>query len=282
MKNLQSKIHLLFKGKNNLLFFLVFSFLTFLSPSTAIFAQQTPNYQGGEELTYKIYYNLNFVWVAAGEVTFNVNDMGNQWHLKAVGRTYKSYEWFFKVRDTYEAYLDKYSLLPTVSIRDVHEGNYNLYDKVVFDQTNKLAVSYRKKNTDVIDKKEIKTTNFMHDLVSMLYYCRTINFSQHQKGDNFPLCFFMDREEYPINVLYNGKVPKVNIKELGTFNTIKFSPKLNDGRVFKDGYGMSIWASDDENKVPLMIESPLSVGKVKVVLKSYKNLKYDLSAQTKG
>ena len=27
-------------------------------------------FQNGEELVYKIYYNLNFVWIPAGEVTF--------------------------------------------------------------------------------------------------------------------------------------------------------------------------------------------------------------------
>ena len=37
---------------------------------------------------------------------------------------------------------------------------------------------------------------------------------------------------------------------------------------------MNIWVSDDENKVPLMIESPVTVGSVKAVLQSYSGLRH--------
>src|SRR5690554_4022569 len=52
-------------------------------------------FQSGEELTYKLYYNWNFIWLSAGEVTFKVTELGSQYHLSAVGSTYSSYEWFF-------------------------------------------------------------------------------------------------------------------------------------------------------------------------------------------
>ena len=70
-------------------------------------------FQGGEELTYKLYYNWGYLWLSAGEVTFTVKDLGNEYYLSAFGKTYKSYEWFFKVRDHYEAYIDKQTLLPS-------------------------------------------------------------------------------------------------------------------------------------------------------------------------
>ena len=52
-------------------------------------------FQHGERITYKIYYNWNFVWLAAGEVTFKVFDEGKQYHFHAAGETYDSYEWFY-------------------------------------------------------------------------------------------------------------------------------------------------------------------------------------------
>ncbi|MBK9043084.1 MAG: DUF3108 domain-containing protein [Saprospiraceae bacterium] len=39
---------------------------------------------------------------------------------------------------------------------------------------------------------------------------------------------------------------------------------------------LKVYVGDDENKLPLMIESPLSVGSVKAVLISEKNLKHPL------
>ena len=41
----------------------------------------------GEELTYKIYYNWNFIWLSAGEVVFKVEDMGDQYKFTARGKT---------------------------------------------------------------------------------------------------------------------------------------------------------------------------------------------------
>ena len=65
--------------------------LSVCSTSNEVFTQ-------GEEMVYKIYYNLGFVWIAAGEVVFRVHeDKGNQYHNSAVGRTLKSYDWIFKI-----------------------------------------------------------------------------------------------------------------------------------------------------------------------------------------
>ena len=72
---------------------------------------------------------------------------------------------------------------------------------------------------------------------------------------------------------------KKKIKKLGKFKTIKVVPELIVGEVFKEGDKMNIWVSDDENRVPLMIESPISVGSVKAVLKSYDGLRYPLKAK---
>jgi len=41
---------------------------------------------------------------------------------------------------------------------------------------------------------------------------------------------------------------------------------------------MTVWVSDDANHIPLRIESPISVGSVKVDMMQYKNLRYPLSS----
>ena len=70
------------------------------------------SFQNGEELVYKVYYNLNFVWIGAGEVTFRVDDEGARYHLSAEGKTYSSYEWFYKAYNKLDSYVDKNTLLP--------------------------------------------------------------------------------------------------------------------------------------------------------------------------
>jgi len=240
---------------------------------------ENKTFQGGEEITYKLYYNWGVVWLSAGEVTFKVNDMGSQYHVAVAGRTYKSYEWFFKVRDYYDTYIDKNSLLPKTAIRDVSEGKYKLYDEVVFDQENKKASSLRGKTRDEATKKEYDVGECMHDMLSVIYYSRNIDFESYEEGEEFPVKIFMDKEVWPLNVKYKGKQGRKKIKGKGRFDTIKFSPQVLSGRVFKEGEEMMVYVSDDKNRIPLLIESPVSVGSVKAVLKNYKGLKYEMTAK---
>lgn len=238
-------------------------------------------FQSGEEVTYQLYYNWNFVWMSAGEVTFHVSEEKNNYHVSVKGRTYPSYEWFYKVRDNYDTYIEKNTLLPTLSVRDINEGSYKLYDKVHFDQNNKLATSWRGDNAKETVKRTFKLGDCMHDMVSMIYFARNIDYSEMKKGATFPVKVFLDKDIYAIDVKYKGKESNKNIKESGKYNTILFSPNVMDGSVFKEGSAMNIWVSDDENKIPLLIESPLSVGSVKAVLKSYKGLKHPFKAKQK-
>ena len=236
-------------------------------------------FKNGETVTYKLYYNWNFVWVSAGEVTFKVNELDDQYHFSAFGTTYKSYEWFFKVRDYYDSYVDKETLLPEISIRDVAEGKYRLYDRVTFDQDNGKAFSLRGKTKETAEMSNYDIDNCMHDVLSMVYFVRNIDMKTYQKGDPMPLQIFMDKETWPLTMTYAGKESNVKVKGVGRFNTIRLKPEVIAGEIFEEGTEMNIWVTDDENRLPLLIESPLSVGSVKAVLKDYKNLRHDLSAE---
>lgn len=242
-------------------------------------SMENNTFQGGEEITYKLFYNWNFVWLSAGEVTFRVRDLGNQYHLSAVGRTYKSYEWFYKVRDYYDTYVDKETLLPSISIRNIQEGGYQLYDKVTFDRSRRVAVGLRGKTREQAQVTEYDIDHCIHDMLSIIYYSRNIEYNQLRTGAEFPIKIFLDKETYPLKVKYLGEEKDKKIKGQGRFDTYVFSPQLIAGEVFKENDQMKVWVSNDQNKIPLEIESPVSVGSVKAVLKSYKGLKYEFTAE---
>ncbi len=238
-------------------------------------------FQGGEMLTYKLYYNVSAVWIAAGEVVFRVSDEGNQFHVTAEGKTYESYNSIFKVNDRYEAYLDKETLLPMVSIREVHEGNYNLYDKVIFNQKAQEATSFRGNSKDDVSKSDYDIPTCMHDLISVIYFSRNVDFKHLQKNAYFPISIFMDKKAHPLQMQYRGEEAKLTVKGQGKFRSLLFAAQTMEGRVFPDDGAVNIWVSDDENHVPLLIESPLSVGSVKAVLKSYSGLRSEFSSKIK-
>lgn len=236
-------------------------------------------FQVGEKITYKLYYNLNFIWVPAGEVVFTISDLGDTYLIAADGKTYASYDWFFKVRDRYETYVDKETLLPSMSVRNVNEGSFSLYDKTVLNQDKRKAYIKRGKTKDnITEEKEVDMEGCMHDILSVIYFVRNLEYNDMSIGTKIPVKIFIDKEQWPLKVNYRGKEKSKKIKGLGKFNTILFSPEVIAGDVFKENTEMSVWVSDDKNKIPLLIESPVSVGSVKAVLKEYDGLRYDMTS----
>jgi hypothetical protein len=51
--------------------------------------------------------------------------------------------------------------------------------------------------------------------------------------------------------------------------------------MFEGGEKMTVWVSDDPNRLILRIESPITVGSVKVDMMKYKNLRHPLTSLIK-
>jgi hypothetical protein len=84
---------------------------------------------------------------------------------------------------------------------------------------------------------------------------------------------------YNLNFTYLGKE---TIKtDLGKVKCIKLRPKLVVDRVFKGTNDMTVWISDDENKIPIRVQTEIQVGSVKVDITGYSNLKNDFTALVK-
>ena len=63
---------------------------------------------------------------------------------------------------------------------------------------------------------------------------------------------------------------------LGTFRCIKIKPVVLTGTVFKDPYPVTVWITDDKNKMPILAKSEILVGSVKFELIKYKDIKNPL------
>lgn len=228
----------------------------------------------GEELVYKIYYNLNFIWIPAGELHFQVFSGESTYEFTAYGTTYPSYEWFYKVDDVYRTTVDKETLLPIHAMRHIKEGKFQLYEEIDFDQDGQIAQVIRGRDKESAEEKgEISFDACASDIVSLMYRLRNIDRDAFVDSGQMPISFVMGTTRHDINLRFLGE-EHARIKGLGKLNTLKVSPSLIEGDIFKEGDEMITWVSDDSNRVPLMIESPLSVGSAKAVLKSYSGLKH--------
>lgn len=239
-----------------------------------ICSPQNNTFIGGEELTYKIYYNWNFVWLSAGEVVFKVIDQGDSYKFTARGKTYSSYDWFFKADDNFESIVDKSTLLPHSFKRDIKENKYRYYEKVEFDASGNQIRSWTGKSEQTAKLTNHTMTGCWRDILAMIYAVRVQNFESIKTGSQIPIHVFLDNKNYSLNLQYYGKRDEKRIHTLGKQSTYHLSPETIAGTVFKEKDRMNIWASTDQNKLPLLIESPVSVGSVKAILIRHKGLKY--------
>jgi len=239
-------------------------------------------FQSGESLTYKVYYNWGSMWLSGGEIYFKLTEETYKGipvlHASGEAVTYKSFDWFFKVRDKVDTWMNKETLQSYKFSRDVYEGGYTFFRSYEWDRTNNIIYSYQ-------DNRKGKKTNVVIkdvdpcgvDLMSTFYWLRTLDFSTLKKGDKVPVKMAIDDEEYDMYVRYDGK--EVYETKLGKFNCVKIKPLLMQGEVFKEGEGMTIWVTDDDNRIPVRIESDLRVGRITCDLKSYGGNKYPFTSK---
>lgn len=239
------------------------------------------SFQDQEQITYKIYYNWKFIWIPAGEVVFKVNEKDDHFEFSVTGYSYESYDSFFKVRDHYLSRTSKEDLLPVNFRRNILEGNYTCYDSLSFNQTDFSVYEKFGKTQEMAEDFNFQLENTVHDMVSAIYYLRSFPIDEIEKDTKLPFRIFFDKEFFNLDIKYVGQ-KKIKIKELGKVNTLHFQPQLVSGYVFKEGDVMDVYVTEDGNKLPLLIESPISFGSVKAILKTTSGLKYESAIDLKN
>ena len=235
------------------------------------FSQEESAFDKGEWFKFKMSYSN---WLKAGEATLKVNEavINNKsvFHVVGKGKTTGMIRWFFKVKDRYESYFDKKTIVPYKFVRNIDEGGHTKDLEIEFDQVNNKAHIHDKKHKK---KKVIDTKPNIQDMVSTFYYLRNnLDVSNLKKGDEVKIDMFFDEENYGFKLKYLGEE---TIKtEFGKIESLKFRPYVMAGRVFKEEESLTLWVSKDKNKVPLRIKADLAVGSLRADLEAFKGLKH--------
>jgi hypothetical protein len=232
------------------------------------------SFSTGELLKYKVHYGPINAAEAVIDISPNLHRVNNRPTYKATvyGKTTSSFDLFIKIRDTWQSYIDTAAILPQRSFRNIEEGSYRKRETVDFNHyTNTAQVDMKRKNKD---KKQSthKIPNGAQDIVSGFYYLRTLDYNRFKPGDKFTITGFFDEEAFDMVVTYQGR-ETVSTKA-GSFRAIKLTPKMPKNKLFKGEDAITVYLSDDKNKVPVMISAEMFVGAVKVDLYEHKNLKH--------
>ncbi len=237
---------------------------------TNSFDQRENAYTTGEWLKMRIHYGVVNAGYATLEVKEATKNNKKVHHVIGKGWTIGMTKFFFKVEDNYESYFDKETGKPYQFVRKIDEGGYTKNQVGYFNQ-NKNTVWVKDYKHD--KEKTIAVPEEVQDIVSSYYYLRN-----HPKIDKLNV-----GESIAIDMFFDGETTKFKLKFLGRedistkFGKVScmiFRPYVQAGRVFQEEESLTVWVSDDDNKIPIRVKASLAVGSLKADIEAFKGLKY--------
>jgi hypothetical protein len=237
----------------------------------------------GERLEYQLFYNVSFVWIQAGACEFRVRQATYNhkpvYQLSAQGKTQKSFDPFYRVRDTLFSYVDTQSLYPYRAYKYTHEDNWHGIDDFTFrkGETGWRITTRLKRKQAWKPTEESESLRCGFDIVTSIYRLRCMAGPEVYKvGKRLEIPVRLDDGEYVVHLTYMGK-ERIKLHGAGFYTAHAFQMTLVEGKIFKRGDVLKMWISDDKNRIPLLIESPIRVGYVKAIFKDADSLKYPLT-----
>lgn len=239
--------------------------------------------QDGEVAKYHAYYNWHFIWMNAGEVTFSTKKTTFNgkpaYRLSAIGNTYKSYDLFYKVRDTFNVWVDTTHLTPYKFKQRNYESSRVTKNDYTFNiKENKITGFTQSEEVPNGKKFSIPWQNGSVDVLTMVYKARNIPFKKYKINDKIPISIIINAKSYDLYIRYLG-VETIKNRDGRRFRCLKFSPLLVDGTLFKGGEDMTVWVTDDKNRVPIIVEAKVLIGSVKAIFVNASGLRHPMDAE---
>jgi len=231
-------------------------------------------FMDGEKLTFHVKYGL----INAAEATLEAKTSSYQgaavWSLSTTARTHPFFDKVFKVRDKVESLWDKDLLLPHKFSKNLQEGKYRQYRVHTYNQQANSSTYQRwdfKKS--VFDSSEMDIPPASQDILSAFYSVR-----------NAPLSV---GKSVMVSIVADGRVMKTEIKVhrkemlktiFGEIECLVIEPKLRGDAVFKQSGRILIWLTNDEYKIPVRLESKITIGSFVATLEEARQVPYKVKS----
>jgi hypothetical protein len=228
-----------------------------LPPDSAIILK--PSHVGfgvGEKLVFSVQYGL----ITAGEATLEIRNIATIagrpcYRIISDARTNDFFSKFYQVRDRYESCMDTTELYSLRYEKHLREGKFKRDETVDFDQVGHKAI-YK--------DKVVPIPPMALDVLSAMYYVRTLPL---EVGQSIAIANHTDGKNYPLIVKVHGR-ERVKV-DAGEFDCLVVEPILRGPGVFTQKGRLTVWLTDDDVRMPVMMKSKVVIGHVAAILKSY-------------
>jgi hypothetical protein len=211
----------------------------------------------GEKLTFSVRYGL----LRAGEAVLEVVgieeiDGRPCYHVVSTAKSNSVFDKIYKVRDRVETWMDADFLYSRRFQKTLREGSYRRDQNIEMDQEHRLA-RYN-------DGRVVEFEHGAHDVLSAFYYIRTQELVSDRE---IWLESHADRKNYPLRVRVHGR-ERVETPA-GTFDCLVVEPMLRTPGLFKHEGKLTIWLTDDERRIPVLMKSKIPVGSISVIMTEF-------------
>lgn len=262
-------------------------FLTTLISSLFVLTASAQLYHPGEELEYRVSYRAKYfpnTEIGSVEVKTEEVDFEGKPHYRVigVGRTLPTYRWFFNMEDTYTIHVDPTTNRTAHFRSDLIEGSYTFESTYRYDWDRMQVSSRWSSRKRPFKEKEQTLTDQSMDAISLFFNMRSAKAEDLEEGGVGTLELVLEDTIRHVKYRYLGREVK-KIRNQGKFRSLKFECQLttSEGFSFEDGTVFTLWITDDRNKMPLSIESPVRIGSIQAYIYDYKGLKYPLESLIK-
>ncbi|MCU0357385.1 MAG: DUF3108 domain-containing protein [Cyclobacteriaceae bacterium] len=233
----------------------------------------------GETLQYKMTYTIFQVGVGSTVIHHDYHRMNNRdcFKVDVYGKTTGMVNWVADVDDNWGAYIDTVALVPQMTYRKIREGKYRKDEIITFDHKQRKieAKVLDQKTGKFKEPKQYDAPPQVRDLIAGFMYMRTMDFSGLKPNDTVTVEGFYEDTVYKLKVLYKGK-ETIKVKA-GKFRTIVMKPIMPDNKLFAGENSITVWFSDDKNRIPLKVNANMFIGSAGVELISYEGVRNPLN-----
>jgi len=211
----------------------------------------------GERLVFSIDYGP----VNAGEGTLEVRgftrtDGHDCYVIESRAQSNRFFSAFYMVRDKVVSHMDARRLFSRYFMKRLREGDYRKNVEIRFDhETGKAHYA---------DGRTFDTMPGIHDVLSAFYYVRTLPL---EPGRTWHVRTHSSRKDYPLEVIVHGR-ERVRVPA-GEFDCLVVEPVIQGEGLFQHEGKLTIWLTDDERRMPVLMKTKVKVGSIDASLKEY-------------
>lgn len=218
-------------------------------------------------------FNLSWGFITAGTATLEVKPTKDgKTEFYTLAHDKGAFQELYPVADTIYTRVRNKGLMTEVFTKSLHEGKFHNKSVIRFDRKGEKAwlsdtVFVHKKPGRVKRSADtvVAIQGMEHSIMSAFYYVRTMSLAV---GDTTKFSAVSGKKRYEMKVVVHGREKLKTV--LGEVNTVKVEPVLDGDGIFVSKGRIFIWLTDDERRIPVLMECEIALGSIKAKLISVK------------